>query len=188
MLCMVMTELDLQLCQSSPRRNLIRESCLGAGVGVDASRPESGKRQHEGKLTISRNLTGCQETAVLQVAYLHPHPVSVNSSCGQSNCCNKKLQSCQALQNEMSIYVEVSVSDSQKASHCKGLREIIWRGAGGICSGTQLTRVCTDNHAFAGTTPAKAKIPSRSKWDGLCWWSVTSKPTRSQCVTACRSA
>ena len=118
---------------------------------------ESGERQHEGKSVISRSLTECQERAVLKVADLHPYPVSVNSSCGQSNCCNKKLQNCQALQNEMSIYVPVSVSDSQKASHCKGLGEIIWRGAGGICFGPQLTRFCTDNQASAGTVPANAR-------------------------------
>ena len=38
MLCMFMTELDLQLCQSSPHRNLIRGSCLGTGAGADESR------------------------------------------------------------------------------------------------------------------------------------------------------
>lgn len=170
------------------KHNSDQVKLLRTGAGADKSRQCVARNNTQGKAVISCNCTEYQERAILKVAYLHPYPVSVNSSCGQSNCCNKKLQNCQALQNEMSIYVEVSVSDSQKTSHCKGLGEIIWRGAGGICSGTQLTRICTNNHACAETGPANANTPSRFKGDGSCWCYLTPKQSPSVCVTACRSA
>ena len=85
---------------------------------------------------------------------MHPHPVSVDTSRYQSDCCYKKLQSRQALQDEASIYVEAAVSYSQKASHCKGLGEVIWWGTGSICSGAQLSCISTDNYACAGDNPA----------------------------------
>ena len=90
---------------------------------------------------------------------MHPHPVSVDTSCDQSNCCYKKLQGRQALQDEASIYVEAAVSYSQKASHCKGLGEIIWWGTGSICSGAQLTCISTDNYACARDNPAGTTKP-----------------------------